>query len=43
MGTSLAWSTDTHLHDAVRLQLDEDSGKSEPRTSRSSLQTVSLP
>jgi len=24
MGTSLSWSTDTHLHDAVRLQLDED-------------------
>ena len=24
MGTSLAWRTDTQLHDAVRLQLDED-------------------
>ena len=24
MGTSLSWSTDTQLHDAVRLQLDED-------------------
>jgi hypothetical protein len=24
MGTSLAWRTDAQLHDAVRLQLDED-------------------
>jgi len=24
MGTSLSWSTDTHLHDGVRLQLDGD-------------------
>jgi osmotically-inducible protein OsmY len=24
MGTSLAWRTDTQLHDSVRLQLDED-------------------
>ena len=24
MGTSLAWRTDTQLHDAVRLQVDED-------------------
>jgi VCBS repeat-containing protein len=24
MGTSLSWRTDTQLHDAVRLQLDED-------------------